>query len=446
MCSSRGVDGQAARNRSHGTMVAMTSSEPLQRPTVELREVARGVYVPALVFEIGVGAIMPIIPLSAVALGANLAVAGLLVALLGVGQIVGDVPAGVLAARIGDRRAMLVAAALSVLALTGCALAPNLWVLGAGVVCVGATNAVYTLARQSYLTEVVSVLKRARALSTLGGVQRIGAFIGPFIGAGVVHLVGLSGVYWLAVLTSLLAGLVVLAVPDVAGAETVRRLHAAATVPMLVVLRQNARVFLTLGFAVMAVGAVRASRQVVLPLWSAQLGFSAATTSIVFGISGAVDMLLFYPAGKVMDRRGRLWVAIPSMVVLGCAVLALPLTTTLVGVTVAAMVMGLGNGIGAGILMTLGADVAPAAVRPQFLGIWRLFSDAGVAAGPLVVAAGAALGSLAAGIAAMGAVGLLAAGGLARWVPRWSDHANATTRRRAAERETRPTGLPPVGA
>ncbi|QTE29844.1 MFS transporter [Pengzhenrongella sicca] len=401
-----------------------------------LRQVARGVYAPALVFEIGIGAIAPIIPLSAVDLGGNLAVAAVLVALLGVGQIAGDVPAGALAARIGDRRAMLVAAGLSMIALAGCALAPSLWVLGIGVFAVGATNAVFVLARQAYLTEVIPVMMRARALSTLGGVQRIGAFIGPFLGAAIVHLSDLRGVYWLAVGTSLLAGVVVLVVPDAAGAETIRR-RQGAHIAMGTVLRQNGKVFATLGFAVLAVGAVRASRQVVLPLWSAQLGFSPATTSIIFGISGAVDMLLFYPAGRVMDRRGRLWVAIPSMLILGGSILLLPITSTLAGVTAAAMVMGLGNGIGSGILMTLGADVAPRAVRPQFLGIWRLFSDSGNAAGPLVVAAGAALGSLAAGIATMGAFGLLAAAGLARWVPRFSDHANAATRRRAAAREIR---------
>ena len=415
----------------------MTPAPAPAREVSSLRQVTRGVYAPALVFEIGIGAIAPIIPLSAVDLGGNLAVAGLMVALLGVGQIAGDVPAGALAARIGDRRAMLVAAALSVLALAGCALAPNLGVLGAGVLAVGASNAVFVLARQAYLTDVIPVMKRARALSTLGGVQRIGAFIGPFLGAAVVHLVDLRAVFWLAVGTSLLAGVVVLVVPDVAGAETIRR-RQGSPVALRAVLRENARVFATLGFGVLAVGAVRASRQVVLPLWSAHLGFSPATTSVIFGISGAVDMLLFYPAGKIMDRFGRLWIAIPSMLILGGAILALPFTTTIAGVTAAAMVMGLGNGIGSGILMTLGADVAPAAARAQFLGIWRLFSDSGSAAGPLVVAAGAALGSLAAGVAAMGAVGLLATIGLGRWVPRWSDHANATTRRRAASRAARP--------
>ncbi|MEK8227718.1 hypothetical protein NKG05_18855 [Oerskovia sp. M15] len=92
--------------------------------------------------------------------------------------------------------------------------------------------------------------------------------------------------------------------------------------------------------------------------------------------------------------------------------------------------MGFGNGIGSGILMTLGADVAPPDVRAQFLGIWRLFQDSGPRSA-LVVSAGAALGSLAGGIVASGTVGLLGAVALARWVPRWSVHANRTTRRRA---------------
>ena len=44
--------------------------------------------------------------------------------------------------------------------------------------------------------------------------------------------------------------------------------------------------------------------------------------------------------------------------------------------------MGLGNGISAGVVMTLGADVAPAESRTQFLGGWRLCADLGNAGGP----------------------------------------------------------------
>ena len=196
-------------------------------------------------------------------------------------------------------------------------------------------------------------------------------------------------------------------------------------------LRSFRATFATLGIAVLLVGAVRGARQSVLPLWTEHLGFAPATTSLVFGLAGAVDMLLFYPAGKVMDRLGRLWIAIPSMLVMALAMVLLPLTQSLPAVITVALLLGIGNGIGSGILMTLGADTAPERGRAQYLGIWRLFGDTGNAAGPLGVSLGAALGSLGAGVIAMGGIGVLATAALGRWVPRWSDHANATTRRRA---------------
>lgn len=394
------------------------------------RSLLTSAYLPALLYETGMGAIVPVVALVAAGLGAGLDQAALVVALLGIGQILGDVPAGALAARVGDRRAMIVAAALACVALATCALAPDLVVLSAGVLVVGAASAVFHLARQAYLTEVVPVVNRARALSTLGGVSRIGIFLGPFLGAAVLHVADLQAVFWLAVGTTVAAAAVVGLARDIDDRHPAARARPAVSTAELV--RRHRRLLATLGLAVVLVGAVRATRQVVLPLWSEHLGFAPATTSLVFGISGAVDMLLFYPAGKVMDRRGRLWVAIPSMLVLGGAIAVLPLTTTLTGVAVVAMVMGFGNGIGSGILMTLGADVAPPDSRAQFLGVWRVFQDSGAAAGPLVVSAVAAAGSLAAGIVTMGAAGLVAAGALGLWVPRWSEHANGRTRARAA--------------
>jgi len=394
------------------------------------RTAAAGIYLPALVFEIGIGAILPVVALSARGLGSSLAVAGIMVALLGVGQILGDVPAGALATRLGDRQAMLVAAGFGALTLATCALAPSLWLLAIGVLALGAANAVFMLARQAYLTEVTPVISRARAMSTLGGVQRFGTFVGPFLGAALMQQAGLRSVYWLAVGTTVLAGAVVAMIPDAAG-EHVLRARQAAKQSAWSVLRDHRQLFATLGLAALSVSAARAGRQVVLPLWSEHLGLSNSTTSLVFGISGAADLLLFYPGGKLMDRRGRLWVGIPAMLVLGGALVALPFTHSLGGLIVVAIVMGLGNGIGSGILMTLGADAAPPAIRSQFLGVWRLIQDSGYAAGPFVVSAGAALGSLAAGIVGIGAVGLAGAGALARWVPRWTVHANRTTRRRA---------------
>jgi MFS family permease len=394
---------------------------------VSLARVAPAVFLPTLIFETGMGALAPMIALSGRGLGASVGMAGLVLALLGVGQILGDIPAGALAARVGDRRAMLIASGIAVVTLLGCALADNLWELALGVTATGAVNAVFILARQAYLTEVIPAGLRARAMSTLGGMSRVGAFVGPFIGAAVVHGRPVRDVYWLALACAVVAGLAVLFVPDVADASaTHERRHAPVSVRSVVV--RHHRVFLTLGMAVLLVASVRATRQTVLPLWADHLGLSPSTTSIVFGLAGLVDTLTFYPSGKVMDRAGRLWIAVPSMLVLGLTQAVLPLTQGLVSLTVVAMLMGFGNGIGSGILMTLGADVAPPETRSQFLGVWRLCSDSGSATGPLVVSAAAGLGSLAAGIGLMGAVGVAAAVALIRWVPRYSPFATTGTR------------------
>src|SRR5690606_12104238 len=113
--------------------------------------------------------------------------------------------------------------------------------------------------------------------------------------------------------------------------------------------RESIPVLRTIGLGVVLVGAVRSSRQVVIPLWADHLGLDPATASLIFGVAGAVDMLLFYPAGLVMDRRGRNWVAVPSMGLLGTALLLLPLTTGTATLAAVAVLIGIGNGLGSGL-------------------------------------------------------------------------------------------------
>jgi MFS family permease len=124
-----------------------------------------------------------------------------------------------------------------------------------------------------------------------------------------------------------------------------------------------------------------------------------------------------------MDQYGRLAIALPATLILGGAMMVLPLSGEAVSLTIVAMTMSLGNGIGSGIMMTLGADAAPIDGRVRFLGVWRLLSDTGNAAGPVVVSVVATAWALAAGIVAIGSVGLLATAALAAWVPRYSQYA-----------------------
>jgi len=380
-----------------------------------LRQIAIAAFGPSLLFGLAEGAIFPVIALSARQLGASLTLSGIIVALIGVGSLLSNIPASMIASRYGERRSMMGAAALSLLALLLCLFAQSAWVLAAGVFMIGMAQSVFMLARQTYLTEAVPIAMRARALSTLGGVMRIGLFAGPFIGAGLMALIGLSGAYWVAIAATLAAGVLSTFIPDLqhrhpsGGAHPVPRIGE--------ITRRHAHTFMTLGVGCMLVSALRACRQIVIPLWASHIGLEPTTTAIVYGAMGAIDMLLFYPSGHVMDKRGRHWVAIPSMVVMGVCLIAMPLTQDLFWFTVVSMILGLGNGIGSGIIMTIGADASPPGGRTQFLGVWRFINDLGACGGPLLVS-GIAAASLGAGIATIGVLGLGAAATFWKWLPR----------------------------
>ncbi|NLS08662.1 MFS transporter [Nesterenkonia sp. MY13] len=373
---------------------------------------------------------IPVVAPYAVEQGAGLAAAGVIAAMLPVGQIIADLPAGQLAAKIGDRAAMIVAGSVAVLGFVLAALSPSWLTLGAAVLLVGAANAVFHLARHSYLTEITPQFNRARVLSTLGGVHRIGQFVGPFLGAGVIYLTGTAAVFFLAAVTAAAATVTVwLARPT-----TKKKPAPAAEVTkprFWQVMRAHRGMLARLGAVGMLVGAIRGARQQVIPLWGQYLELDPTTISLLFGLAGGIDMLLFYPAGKVMDKLGRLWVGVPAMTLLGLAMAAFPFTSTAAGLAVVAMLLGFANGCGSGIMMTISSDISPPEGRPQFLGAWRLLTDIGLGSGPLILSAGAALGSLALGIWAASVIGPLGAAGMQRWLPRYSDHANRTTRRRA---------------
>ena len=69
------------------------SDAPAKAGPFKLSSLTLGVFLPTFLFSIGQGAIIPIIPLFAKELGAPLAIAALVVAMRGVGQMLFDQPA-----------------------------------------------------------------------------------------------------------------------------------------------------------------------------------------------------------------------------------------------------------------------------------------------------------------------------------------------------------------
>jgi MFS family permease len=387
-----------------------------------LRQIAFTAFGPSLLFGLGEGAILPVIPLTARAMGASVPVTALLVGLIGIGSLVSNIPASLITMRHGERWTIFAGAIWCAVAMALCGWSGNLVIFALGSFMIGMSQAIFSLARQSYLTEAVPVEYRARVMSTLGGSMRIGMFIGPFVAAAAIHFYGLAGAYGVGMAALVASGVLAARLPDLS-------LHAVdkysnttgdkpRTLTILTTLRDNRHVLVTLGLGMLLVSAVRTTRQTVIPLWADHLALDAAVTAVIYGLASGVEMLLFYPAGKVMDQMGRRWVVVPSLVIMGGGLLALPLTYNAQTLLLVAMAIAFGNGIGSGMMMTLGADHSPRQGRAHFLGLWRLMADAGALCGPVLLSLLAATLTLGAGVAVTGLLSFLAAGQLAYWIPR----------------------------
>ena len=398
-----------------------------------LRQIALTAFGPSLLFGLGEGAILPVIPLTARAMGASVPVTALLVGLIGMGSLLSNIPASLITMRHGERWAIVAGAIWCAIAMALCGWSGNLGVFAMGCFMIGMSQAIFSLARQSYLTEVVPVEYRARVMSTLGGTMRIGMFIGPFVAAAAIHLYGLAGAYGVGMAALVASGVLAARLPDLSLHAVDKHQETAGdkprTLTILSTLRANRHVFVTLGLGMLLVSAVRTTRQTAIPLWADHLALDAAVTAVIYGLASGVDMLLFYPAGKVMDQLGRRWVVVPSLVIMGAGLLALPLTHNAQTLLLAAMAIAFGNGIGSGMMMTLGADHSPRHGRAHFLGLWRLMADVGALCGPVLLSLLAATLTLGAGIAATGAMAFLAAGQLAYWIPRAQARAGEAERR-----------------
>jgi len=387
-----------------------------------LRRIAVSAFGPSLLFGLGEGAILPVIPLSARDLGASVAVAALMVTLIGIGSLVSNIPASLITMHRGERWAIVAAAVWCAGAMALSAWTDHLGVFALGCFMVGMSQAVFSLARQSYLTDAVPAEFRARAMSTLGGAMRVGLFVGPFVAAVAIHRYGIAGAYVVGIVALGVAAVVAARIPDLpanTGDSDAGSAEPTASAPSLrSIVRDHQRLFVTLGIGVLLVSAVRATRQAVIPLWADHLGLAPSLAALIYGVAGGVEMLVFYPAGKVMDQKGRCWVAVPSMLIMGLPLLLMPFAQGASALLLAASVIGFGNGIGSGMVMTLGADHSPRLGRAHFLGVWRLMSDIGSSCGPALLSFLAATLSLGAGIAATGLIAFAAAAQLAYWIPR----------------------------
>ncbi len=362
------------------------------------------IYVPAFLLSTGMGIVSPTLSIYVKSFELSYT---LTTVVLAVG-VLGNVPAGILVERLGRRSSMLLGLVMIGLSTIGMGVATNLFQLMGAQLVGGIGNALWMLARHAYMTDVIPIANRGRAIALFGGVNRMGTFTGQF--CSIFLGVNLRLPFFL------YTGIVVLNfvlcfffIPETRLSRQTNDKKRPYLSNLLQVSRQHIRILATAGIGQVCVQTLRRGCHIIIPLYADEVvGLTTQQVRSVVMVSSAVDMSMFPIAGFMMDRFGRRYATVPGICVFATGMALMPFTSTFTWLLLAAVLMRLGNGVASGTMMTLGADLAPQEGTGEFLGLWRLTGDFGGSAGPVVVGNIADVFGLGYSGFALGGIGYLA--------------------------------------
>lgn len=374
-----------------------------------LRQLFWPVYAPTVLFGTAAAAVFSVQVLALLQFGAPAATATALIALVGILAVSFSMPAGVLIDRVGEPRAIAYSTVIVALFLTlsGVALMLNSSTVSFGIFVAAMllrvpAMAVWNLARQVLVATAIPAALRGRAMTGLGGSQRAGALLGPLCAAGLLLILPLWSVYFFAAACVAVAYLCATRAPvsdkNRFAGEPVGQSAANSAARSADTESANDKVrwsaVLIIGCSIMILSAMRVLLPVLLTLLGVALQLAPSQIALLLAIGAAVELLFMVPGGWFKDHVGRIATLFLCLVSFGGGYIILAFSNTFTGMLLGVLVISVGNGFGAGINMTIGADLSPARGKAKFLGLWAMFSGAAAVFGPGTVAALLALQSL----------------------------------------------------
>ena len=395
-----------------------------------LRPLILPVYLPCFFINGGTAMLVPLLPLYLADVGLADSVLGLVIAAAGIGGMASQIGWGRLIDRVGENNVLILAVAVIVCSVAVFGVIGSAVALGALRLFGGAGSAGWVLSRQTFLTHATDPATRGKAMALFGGTTRSAFLIGPVIAGAVAEFAGFPSAFLVAGITTAIGAvpLIFLRQRDTVDPAVERGAEEQPSTPATrPSLRPHLHDLVLAGSGQVLVIAARSGRFVVLPLIGESVGLSPADVGLLIGLGGLADLLLFPIAGLLMDRFGRLYAIVPAFTLMGAGLFLLAAASTGLAVTIAAVVIGIGNGLGSGTMLTLSADLAPADAPSGFLAALGTIRDAGKVAGPLAVGIITDAASLSVSATVMGATALAAAAVIAFGIGETLDRSTAPT-------------------
>ncbi|MFV2126617.1 MFS transporter [Micromonospora sp. LOL_013] len=364
----------------------MTAAAPGSAPPVAAfgpPGLPREVYVLSVVggcVMLGLGLVLPVLPVYAATFGAGPTQIGVLVALFALLRLATSPFCGRLAARFGERRilvaGLLLCAVSSALAAFAGSYGQLLVFRGLG----GVGSVLFSVSALATLLAVAPADQRGRASAVFEAGFLLGGICGPALG-GLLALIALSAPFLVYAALLLAATVLTLAVLRTDARHGTEPGRGALRLPVLL----RDRRYLVACTAALAQGWVLFGlRSALVPTVVVAWGHDVAWVGWAFTISAVVQALLIVPAGQVVDRAGRR----PAMIA-GTGVAATAITALVFVDTYPWLVVGLcGYAAGSALL-----NAAPAALIGDVVAgragsgvaVFSMCTDVGAVVGPVVV-------------------------------------------------------------
>lgn len=406
-----------------------------------LRPLFLPVYLPTLVYAAGGSLLVAVQVLLALQLGLSASGVAAVTTALGAFAILSSLFAGAAVQKLGER------AAVTGFSVFGAAVLTIAWALILfhsvfalaffliALVLFDLVDAVWAIARQGMVSDLAPPDLRGRATNLYGACQRIGRVFGPLLAAPALLVV--SGEWLLPVAGAIVVAASVIlvrfsplsdathgsgAMPDSGSVHSAEQ--AVTAEPEQKTKDRSApslwKPLLLLGFGIMVLATLRTAQSTLIPLWGKSgIALHDSTVALVVGSAAAMELVLFWPAGLALDKWGRMPVVVTALVSMGLGMFVLPAHVTLFWYAGFAMMIGLGNGVGSGIIKTMGMDVAPTDARATFFGRWQAVASVGALVSPAVAWLVMEYGSLALALQVLGGLGIVGALWMAWWTPRF---------------------------
>ena len=346
----------------------------------KLRKIIIAVYIPAFLTSFCMGMLAPTIPAKVDLIGGTAFIIGLAVGAQGLGEAFFSIPTGLLINKFGNKKIMLIGmAGLSISgSLSG--LFQNNLALYFALFSLGTFYGFFSLSRHSFMTQIVPSEYRGKAFSRFGGINRIGWFFGPVIGGFTAGSIGIDIPFYIISVVALFTTILIFFSTEPTNEKLIQSNETKPPTFKETIL-DNKKSFTIGGSGHFIMQFLRQCRHVLIPIWAFSIGLGVEELGLIQSISAAIDMTLFYPVGLIMDKYGRKWTSVPSIILLSLGFIFMTYVDSFNGLMLVGLLLGFANGLGSGAMLTLGSDLSPKNQPGSFLGIWRLFGWSGNSAG-----------------------------------------------------------------